>query len=151
MKASLNPASAVILYGKDILRSPEMTSEKQYIQHGGVSVYTHSLMVALTCARLKNTFFKGADMRSLIRGALLHDYFLYDWHDKDKIHKLHGFNHASTALYHASNDFSLNEKEKNMIHSHMFPLGLVLPKYKESFILYIADKLCAVKEFLKIK
>ena len=36
--------------------------------------------------------------RELIRGALLHDYFLYDWHipDKENPHKLHGFYHPGT-------------------------------------------------------
>ena len=32
--------------------------------------------------------------KSLIRGALLHDYFLYDWHKSDQGHRLHAFFHA---------------------------------------------------------
>ena len=33
-----------------------------------------------------------------------------------------------------------------MIRSHMFPLNLTLPRYRESVILCLADKVCAVKE-----
>lgn len=33
-----------------------------------------------------------------------------------------------------------------MILSHMFPLMPILPKYKESWILFLADKICATKE-----
>ena len=40
--------------------------------------------------------------------------------------------------------------EKNMILTHMFPLNLKLPKYKESIILCFADKICASKEALCI-
>ena len=45
------------------------------------------------------------DMESLIRGALLHDYFLYDWHDGEKEHNLHGFRHAERALRNAERIF----------------------------------------------
>ena len=87
----------------------------------------------------------------MIRGALLHDYFLYDWHIPDKNHRLHGFIHAKKALLNASRDFKLNDIEKNMIYTHMFPMNLRIPKYKESIILCIADKIVAIKETIKRK
>ena len=90
--------------------------------------------------------FARASLKSLVRGALLHDYFLYDWHIADNSHKWHGFKHANTALLNACRDFELNEIEKNMIKTHMFPLNIALPKYRESVILCIADKMCAAKE-----
>ena len=86
------------------------------------------------------------DIKSLIRGSLLHDYFLYDWHENDKSHRLHGFKHAKTAMLNAERDFGINKIEKNMIYTHMFPLNLRLPRYKESIILCMADKVCAIKE-----
>lgn len=33
-----------------------------------------------------------------------------------------------------------------MIRSHMFPMNLTVPRYRESVILCIADKLCATRE-----
>ena len=134
-------------FGKEILESPNMMKEQELYQHGIVTVYDHSLKVARCCLKLVDMFNINVDKSSLVRGALLHDYFLYDWHNKDDgSHRLHGFSHAKTALKNAEKEYKLNRKERNMILSHMFPLNLVLPKYKESIVLTIADKLCATAE-----
>ena len=134
------------LYAGDILRSGGFNLEKRFIQHGKVSVFKHSLAVTVTCVRLADKFRLHVDMPSLVRGALLHDYFLYDWHESDKTHRLHGFRHARRALKNAERDFALNPIEKNMILSHMFPLNLVLPKCRESLVLCVSDKICATVE-----
>lgn len=134
-------------HGKEILASSNMQKEQQFYQHGMVTVYEHSMKVAVCCLKLADVFNVNVDTKTLVRGALLHDYFLYDWHQKDDgSHRLHGFRHAKVAYQNASKEFVLNKKEKNMIISHMFPLNLVLPKYKESVILTIADKICAFCE-----
>ena len=134
------------LYAGDILKSDGFNLEKRFVQHGKVSVFKHSLSVAVTCMRLADKFRLRVDLPSLVRGALLHDYFLYDWHEPDKTHRLHGFRHARRALKNAERDFALNHIEKNMILSHMFPLNLVLPKCRESLLLCFADKICAAVE-----
>lgn len=133
-------------FGGDILRSEGMQREKHFRQHGTVSVYAHSLAVALLCVKIASRLPVKTDTRSLVRGALLHDYFLYDWHNPDPSHRLHGFHHARRALDNASRDFSLNQVERNMIRSHMFPMNPVLPAHWESVILCTADKLCAIRE-----
>lgn len=133
-------------YGRDILRSGGMQQEKAFMQHGSVSVYGHSLMVAVLCVKIARALAIRVNTRSLVRGALLHDYFLYDWHVPDKSHRLHAFYHAGRAARNAQRDFGLNEIERNMIRSHMFPLGRVLPRYRESLILCAADKLLAAGE-----
>ena len=74
-------------FGEDILNSYGMNIEKDCMQHGSVSVYEHSLMVAALCIEIAARCKIGADMRALVRGALLHDYFLYDWHEADKSHR----------------------------------------------------------------
>lgn len=135
--------------GKDILKSPGMISEKKFIQHGRVTVYKHSVSVAVMCLMLAHKFNIEVDEASLVRGALLHDYFLYDWHVADPSHRLHGFFHARKALKNAERDFELNAIERNMIECHMFPLNLVLPLYPESVILCVADKLCASMEIVR--
>ena len=84
--------------------------------------------------------------RRLIRGALLHDYFLYDWHVKDKSHRLHGFRHPYFALENARKEYELDPVLEDMIVKHMFPLIPIPPKYRESWVLCIADKICASKE-----
>ena len=119
---------------------------KYFIQHGDVSVYDHCIFVAYMSCRIANKLNLKVDKRSLIRGALLHDYFLYDWHDKNKPVKLHGFRHPKIAFKNASEDFALNKKERDIILHHMFPLNPVPPTSKEAWIICLADKICATRE-----
>lgn len=119
---------------------------KQFIQHGTTSVYSHSIKVARNSLRLVNRLHLKVDKASLVRGALLHDYFLYDWHDKSDDHRLHGFTHPRRALENAKKCLSLNEREEDMILRHMFPLTPIPPKYKESWILCLVDKLSSIEE-----
>ncbi|MDO4267399.1 MAG: HD domain-containing protein [Eubacteriales bacterium] len=151
MNTSGNLQDKLPLYGGDILSSDGMQSEKQFMQHGAVSVYEHSIAVtrlALAAAELLQKLRIRVNERALVRGALLHDYFLYDWHVPDKSHRLHGFTHARRALQNAERDFILGEIERDMILTHMFPLNPRPPRYRESVILCLADKLCATRETL---
>lgn len=140
----------VMLYGADIIKSRYMQEEKKFIQHGNVSVFDHSLGVA--CLSLYIAFLLPIRIneKALVRGALLHDYFLYDWHIKEEGHKLHGFTHAKTALTNAERDFSLCKIERDIIKKHMFPLNIKPPRYLETVIVCIADKICAIFEMLSI-
>ena len=133
-------------YGGDILRSPTMARERTIPQHGSTTCFDHSVAVTLCSIRLAEKWGWDVDWRSLVRGALLHDYFLYDWHIKEKDRPLHGTHHARRAMANAQRDFGLNHIEKNMILAHMFPLNLTLPRYRESVLLCTADKLCAARE-----
>ena len=112
----------LFLHGGDILKSPGMQIAKENMQHGSVSVFEHSVCVALVCLWLVHRLHLKVNQRALVRGALLHDYFLYDWHTPDPAHRLHGFRHAGTALRNADRDFELNDTERDMIKKHMFPL-----------------------------
>ena len=136
----------VLRYGRDILRSAGMLSQRAHIQHGGVSVYRHSLAVALLCVKLARGLRLRVDQRALVRGALLHDYFLYDWHVKDASHRWHGFTHPAKALRNARRDFDVGHVEAEMIARHMFPLVPKPPLRRESLLLCAADKLCALGE-----
>lgn len=80
MKRSYRAQGLLLKYGADILSSRGMELEKGFFQHGTVTVYDHSVAVALMCLQLAMLLHIHADRRSLVRGALLHDYFLYDWH-----------------------------------------------------------------------
>lgn len=136
-------------YGKEILESKNMQKEKTFMQHGNISVFDHSVAVTIKCLKIAHKLGIPVDQKTLIRGALLHDYFLYDWHESDKSHRLHGFTHAKKALLNAEKEYELNDIERNMIYCHMFPLNLRIPKFRESIILCIADKIVATKETLE--
>ncbi|MFA6861502.1 MAG: HD domain-containing protein [Bacilli bacterium] len=137
----------IIKEGQDILTSKNMLLEQTFVMHKGVTTFDHSIGVAYVAVNyIRKHHIKKVDLRSIIRGALLHDFFLYNWHDHDKSHRFHGFIHAKRALKNAEKEFSLNKVEKDIIVKHMFPLTLALPCYKESFIVSLADKKCAIYE-----
>ena len=122
------------------------TATRRCIQHGRVSVYAHCISVADTACVLAETLHLRVNERALIRGALLHDYFLYDWHDKANGHRWHGFTHPGTALHNASEDWKLTPVEKEIIKKHMFPLTPIPPTCREAWLVCLADKICAAKE-----
>ena len=146
MKYKETAAAVVRRYGGDLLGSQGMLLSQSFRQHGDVSVALHCFFAAVVCVRLARALALRVDTRALVRGALLHDYFLYDWHDPDPSHRLHGFRHAGFALRNAGRDFSLGPIERNMIASHMFPMNLVLPRFRESLLLCLADKICSFCE-----
>ncbi len=122
---------------------------KGYIQHGTHSVYQHCISVAIASCRIAARWHLDVDYHALIRGALLHDYFLYDWHVDRKHTKrtgLHGFKHPHVALANARQDFHLTPAESNAIVRHMFPLTPTPPNCKEAWIVCLADKVCAFHE-----
>ena len=131
-----------------LCENPKYRSMKEILQHGDTSCLLHSFAVAYFSLRFVTRFHISCDKKSLVRGALLHDYFLYDWHIKSdrNEHKLHGFTHPGAALRNAKRDFDLNDIEADIIARHMFPLTPRPPKYRESLIVSLADKYCAVIE-----
>ena len=133
--------------GADILKSANMQKEKKFLQHGKVSVYTHSVRVAVLSLFLAELLRVKVNEEAMMRGALLHDYFLYE----DDSHRWHGFSHARAALKNAKKDFQLGEIEQDVIQKHMFPLNLKPPKYKESVLVCLADKLSALEETIRRK
>lgn len=128
---------------EEVCKNSRMLGSHRYMQHGNTSVFRHSVSVAYYSYYLALKMHAPVNETALIRGALLHDYFLYDWHERDDSHKWHGFHHAKKALDNAMEDFELNEVEQDMIRCHMFPLNLRPPKYMESWILCYADKVCS--------
>lgn len=136
----------------DILSSQNFSKTKEHVQHGNVTVNDHVMDVARYSLMLSEKLHIHCNRREMIRGALLHDYFLYDWHKPDTVnsHKLHGFYHPGTALRNASREYQLTRREKDIIKRHMWPLTLVPPKYRESWIVTAADKWCSLLETLRL-
>lgn len=132
----------------DILSSGNFHSTKEHIQHGNMTVNGHVMDVARYSLALSDRLHIRCSRRELVRGALLHDYFLYDWHkpDKKNPHRLHGFYHPGTALKNAAKEYKLTKREKDIIKKHMWPLTIVPPKYKEAWIVTTADKWCSLME-----
>ena len=154
--SELSHLEQVYYHAGDIIASDRLKREDDYRQHGSVTCYEHSVAVTLLSVRLARGLRLNVDMESMIKGALLHDYFLYDWRSEENsiTRREHGFNHAERALENAGRDFSLTAVSRDVIRRHMFPLNIRPPKYKESYIVSVADKVIATKEvcrFMKNK
>lgn len=130
-------------------KQSQFLSTKQYVQHGKTSVYRHSVSVAYLSYRLAKRLHLKVNYRSLLRGALLHDYFLYDWHAPIPERFLHGYYHPGRALNNAKKHFELNSLEEDIIKNHMFPMTIWLPKSKEAVIVSLVDKYISTVETVK--
>ena len=139
-------------HASDILKSENFRSTKNYIQHGTIPVHRHCIDVAEKSIAISKFLRIPCNEREMVRGALLHDYFLYDWHDKSRenYQRLHGFYHPGIALRNASMEYELTLREKDIIKKHMWPLTVVPPLCREAWIVTTADKYCSLLETLKL-
>lgn len=119
---------------------------KRYRQHGSCTVYDHSVNVAEASLRIADGLRLKLDRAALVRGALLHDYFLYDWHEPDPARPKHAFYHPRAAWENASGDYALGRIEEDVIRHHMFPVVPIPPRTPEGWIVCVADTVCALKE-----
>lgn len=132
---------------KDIINNQNFR-ELDNEMHHGISRYGHSYRVAQGVYKItKKLHF---NYKEATRAALLHDfYFNYQLEENGEVKKL--IEHPNMALLNANQYYKLSDLQKNMIVSHMFPLGKVFPKYKESICLTIVDKIVALYEQQRYK
>lgn len=134
---------------EDLLKEEKVQQMKNYRQHHNINCFDHCLYVSYNTYKICKKHH--LDYVSAARGGLLHDLFLYDWRKREDGRKgLHAFTHGKTAYKKALEFVNLNEKEKDIITKHMWPVTPALPKYKETFILSYVDKYFAIAEaFIK--
>lgn len=131
---------------KDIFRNVEF--KKLYnIEHHGISRMEHSIKISYYSYRVAKKL--GMDYVSVARGGLLHDFFLDGDERNGKEKFLDTFTHPKRALDTSMEYFNVNDIEKNIIVSHMFPIYISIPKYKESFLVNLVDKVIGCKELLR--
>ena len=142
----------VLRYLRPYLENESVQKMKTYIQHGDVSTYEHCLNVACYSLYLAKKWEWKVDEESLVIGAFLHDFYLYDWHINNRRGRLHGFCHTALAAKNARETFGVSDKVYYIIRTHMFPLTLAwMPRSKEGWLVCFADKHCASKETSKKK
>lgn len=130
---------------QDILHNKDFKSLQRYTHHGTTTCYHHTLEVAWLAYRLATALKR--DHVAATRGALLHDFFMYNWRTGGP--RLHGFRHPRIAYNNASKHFALSPIEKDSILRHMWPLTLLPPRYPESWIVTIADKIVSVIDYAR--
>ena len=140
-------------YAWDILHSDNFDKSKNNMQHGTISVKEHSLQVARKSVIISELLGIEHSRRDLVRGALLHDYFLYDWHkvDKENPHRLHGFHHPARALRNAEYEYELTDRQREIIIKHMWPLTIKPPMCREAWVVTAADKYCSFLETVHLQ
>ena len=132
---------------EDIINTDKFNQLKKESHHG-LTRYIHVMRVSKFTYKISK--FLHMDYVSATRAALLHDY--YTSNDFDNITEIKKLNiHPMVASKNASQDFELNEIEKNAIEAHKFPMGNTFPKYKESWVLTAVDKTVATYEQSKYK
>lgn len=132
---------------KDIIEKDKFQSLKDEPHHG-LNRYEHVIRVAKNTYRVSKIL--RMDYISATRGALLHDYFNdADYQNIKGLKK--GSMHPVIALNNARREYNLNQKEENIIVSHMFPFGNVKPNCKESWLVTSVDKTVALYECARYK
>jgi len=130
-----------------LLEHPDVVKLSMYEHHRGKTRLRHVEEVAYI------SFLWGKrlslDCDSIIRGALLHDLFFYDWLREGP--RLHGFRHPNIALRNARQITHLSKMEEDIIKRHMWPLTIVPPRYAESLVVCLVDTFCSSKDYLTVK
>jgi len=120
------------------------------IKHHNTTRLNHSLKVSYYSYKIAKSL--RLDYEDVARGGLLHDFYINEIRNCDKVKDkilLFSTRHPNEALINASNNFELSEKEINIIKSHMFPVDYRIPKYAESWIVSLVDKVLSFGEFSK--
>lgn len=132
---------------RDITRTEEFRALKTHRHHVKGSVYDHSVKVAYLCYKHHKLFSMRTDLGELVRGALLHDFYLYDRSRGRREHRFHWLRHPMIALRNAEDRYPmLTYRQRDMIRRHMFPLTITPPKTAAGWLVCFYDKLAAVSD-----
>ena len=144
---------------EDILSHPLFQAMRRQPHHGpGHSAYDHSVSTARCAFRMAQWAHMREDrVQAVTRAALLHDFFGYDWRSErhrryldrysgwQRVRHWHPFIHGAHAANRADRVFGLDQRQRDAITSHMFPLA-PFPRNSEAWVLTLADKLVASRE-----
>ncbi|MBP3242419.1 MAG: HAD family hydrolase [Ruminococcus sp.] len=133
----------------DIISCPELSRLKGITHHICTTRFQHSLNVSyysyVVCRFLR------LDARSAARAGLLHDLFYYDRKtynaSRSKGQPSHSSMHAAVALKNACAVTDISKLERDIIAKHMWPVTRPVPKYRETYVITVIDKYCAILEF----
>ncbi|MBQ2069324.1 MAG: HD domain-containing protein [Bacilli bacterium] len=141
-KLELEEIYQAFLHDEKILRMKEIS------MHRGSNCYIHSFKVAQIAVKRALRHNKG-DLRTVLVGSILHDYYLYDWRIDHSKMDHHLSAHPYIAAENAEKDFGIHEPIKKVIQSHMWPVNFSeFPETKEARIISLADKHIYVKEIV---
>ncbi|WP_071130985.1 HD domain-containing protein [Enterococcus timonensis] len=129
---------------EDLLATPEVQKLANYKQHIHSNRLEHSISVSYRSYLWAKKWH--VDASACGRAGLLHDLFYYDWHTTKFDEGSHAYMHPRIACKNAEKITTLNKVEKDIIIKHMWGATLAMPRYKESYIVTLVDKYCAIQE-----
>ena len=133
-----------VSYIEDLLATDEVQRLADYTQHMNSTRLEHSISVSYNSYKLAKQF--NGDARATARAGLLHDLFYYDWRTTKFDEGSHAYMHPRIAVKNAEKITELSELERDIIIKHMWGATITPPKYKESYIVTMVDKYCAIIE-----
>ena len=147
MDSESETASGYMNCVEDIFNSEIIKKLDNFEQHNHTSRLQHSINVSYYSYIWSKKL--GLDCRSAARAGLMHDMYFYDWRRPCSLRGYHPLWHALVACDNARKNFGVNNIEADAIKKHMWPCIFTPTKYKEGYIVSMADKYCAVLEFFK--
>ena len=133
---------------RELLESEAVQELSDFTHHRMTNRLQHCLNVSYYNYKLCRLLHLDAD--SAARAGLLHDLYHYDTarysHTPHSIR--HSHYHPQVALEAAEKLLPMNERERDMIGNHMWPVTFPRPKYAETYVITVVDKYCAVIEYL---
>ena len=125
----------------------EVSNNKEFqklkkVKHHGINRCEHSVRVAYYTYKI--TKILHLDYKESTIAALLHDFFQEEVSDKNFVVRLR--KHPGIAVKNATQYFKLNEKQIDIIKTHMFPITFTPPKYMEGWIVDFVDDASAIFE-----
>lgn len=130
-----------------LLSNEQVQRMDSFIQHGTTSTLDHTQRVARASLSLARALRLKVDEQDLIDAALLHDFYLYDWHDRSTSKPNHATKHPLYAAANARELLDVNPHVASIIETHMWPLPPArVPASAEAWVVCAADKWCSLVE-----
>lgn len=136
-------------YGKRIISSEEFMHTFEQTHHLNTTVGDHTLSVAAEAVKLclMRGYSDEETIRNVVTAALCHDLGIMGRKEKYSNNAVCYMKHPLDSV-DAYTDVTGEREERVMdsIRNHMFPVKPGIPRYKEGWILTLADKISSVKE-----
>ena len=151
MKITIEEKERLEKLYRSFLKDEKILRMKDISMHRGSNCYIHCFKVAKRAVN-KSLNKKDINLEVVLLGAILHDYYLYDWRkDRSKLKK-HGKNHPIIAIENAIRDFNISNDVQKVIKSHMWPINIKeYPNTKEARVVSLSDKAVTIRESMTSK
>ena len=134
---------------RDLLQNENVESMKTYNHHGKINTHFHTVYVSY-CVLVLCDKLKVNNKNDIVRAALLHDFYLYDWHI-EKHDEMHAWYHPKAAVENIKNIFGdISDMQRDLILRHMFPLSIQPPNSIGGWLLTLCDKHCANEDIFGV-